>query len=135
MRNKHALGLDIGSHTIKLVELTQSKSGLELQRFGVTDVPPDAIVEGNFMNFPLIVERVRSLVKSQKVKQKKVALAISGNSVIVKKISLPEMSQEELEESVQWEAEQYIPFDIKDVINANASFIDDFMVCIKKILI
>ena len=115
MANKNALGLDIGSHTIKMVELSQSKSGLELQRFGVAEIPPDAVVEGNFMNFPLIVERVRELVKTHKVKQKKVALAISGNSVIVKKISLPEMTQEELEESVQWEAEQYIPFDIKDV--------------------
>ena len=124
MANKNALGLDIGSHTIKMVELSQTKSGLELQRFGVAEIPPDAVVEGNFMNFPLIVERVRELVKTHKVKQKKVALAISGNSVIVKKISLPEMTQEELEESVQWEAEQYIPFDINDV-NIDVQLLDD----------
>jgi type IV pilus assembly protein PilM len=42
-------------------------------------------------------------------------MGISGHSVIVKKISLPEMTAEELEESIHWEAEQYIPFDIDDV--------------------
>ena len=116
MANRNTLGLDIGSHCIRAVELRESKRGMELMRFGIATLPPDAIVAGSFMNFPLIVDRIRELIKSQKVKQKRTALAVSGNSVIVKKITLPEMTEEELQDSVQWEAENYIPFDIKDVI-------------------
>lgn len=115
MANRNALGLDIGTHSVRMVEMRETKRGMELMRFGLAPLPPDAIVDGSFMNFPLIVERIRELVKSKKVKQKKVALAVSGNSVIVKKINLPEMTEEELQDSVQWEAENYIPFDIKDV--------------------
>jgi type IV pilus assembly protein PilM len=107
--------VDIGSHSIKIVELKESKKGVELIRFGVATLPSDTVVEGTLANFPLVVDTLRALVKKNKFKQKKCALSVSGNSVIVKKISLPQMTEEELQESVQWEAEQYIPFDIKDV--------------------
>ena len=115
MANRNLLGVDIGSSSIKMVELQESKRGIELVRFGIAEVPPDAVANGSFVNYPLLVERLRGLIKKHKFKQKKCALAISGNSVIVKKINLPEMTDEELQASVQWEAEQYIPFAIEDV--------------------
>ena len=55
------------------------------------------------------------MVSAQKLKSREVAVSVSGHSVIIKKISLPAMTPEELAESIRWEAEQYIPFDIKDV--------------------
>ncbi len=115
MASKNLLGVDIGSHTIKVVEISQTKKNVELLRFGVAELPSDAIVDGAFVNFPVVVERLRELLRKHKFKQKRCALAISGTAVIVKKISLPQMTEDELQESVQWEAEQYIPFDIKDV--------------------
>jgi type IV pilus assembly protein PilM len=78
-------------------------------------LPPEAIVDGSLMNFTAIVEKIRELLRVHRIRFKECALSISGHSVIIKKISLPEMTEEELQESIQWEAEQYIPFDIKDV--------------------
>src|SRR6266581_1888512 len=114
-KSKLALGLDIGSSSVKLVQLKEKKGGYALQAFGSAPLPPEAIVDGALMNSTAIVQAVQELVQKYKVKTKEVAIGVRGHSVIIKKISLPCMSQDELDESIQWEAEQYIPFDVKDV--------------------
>jgi len=86
-----------------------------LQSFGMKPLPPEAIVDGALMNSTAIVQALQELLTELKIKSKDVAIGVSGHSVIIKKIQMPRMSQEELEESIQWEAEQYIPFDINDV--------------------
>ena len=115
MGKENALALDIGSHSIKMVQLEETKKGFVLKNFDVAMLPEETIVDGNIMNFALVAEKLREMLKVNKVKNKRVALNIGGHSVIVKKISLPEMTITELEESIHWEAEQYIPFDIKEV--------------------
>ena len=114
-KGRLSVGLDIGSSSVKLIHLKEAKRGYILEAFGVAPLPPEAIVDGALMNSTAIVDAVRELVGQQKLKAKEVAIGVSGHSVIIKKIVLPRMSQEELEESIQWEAEQYIPFDVKDV--------------------
>jgi type IV pilus assembly protein PilM len=114
-RSKLAVGLDIGSSSVKLVQLKERKGGYQLLAFGVAPLPPEAIVDGALMNSAAIVQAIQELVAQQKVKARDVAIGVRGHSVIIKKISLPRMTQEELDESIQWEAEQYIPFDVKDV--------------------
>jgi type IV pilus assembly protein PilM len=114
-KSKLAVGLDIGSSGVKLVQLKERKGGYALQAFGTAPLPPEAIVDGALMNSAAIVSAIQELVAQQKVKTKEVAIGVRGHSVIIKKISLPRMTQEELDESIQWEAEQYIPFDVKDV--------------------
>lgn len=110
------IGLDIGSHSIKVMELKESRSGQwRLQKFGIHKLPAEAIVDGAVMNSAAVVDGIRDLVARHKIKTRDVATAISGHSVIIKKITLPTMSDEELAESIQWEAEQYIPFSINDV--------------------
>src|SRR5687768_8965076 len=78
-------------------------------------LPPEAIVDGAIMDSGSVIDAIQRLFTAQKIKTSDVATAVSGNAVIVKKISLPQMSPEELAESIHWEAEQYIPFDIQDV--------------------
>src|SRR5256886_11073418 len=114
-KSKLALGLDIGSSSVKLVQLKEAKRGYILEAFGVAPLPPEAIVDGALMNSTAIVEAIRQLTTQYKLKNREAAIGVSGHSVIIKKISMPKMTQEELEESIQWEAEQYIPFDVKDV--------------------
>jgi len=114
-KSKLAVGLDIGSSSVKLVHLKEVKRGHQLLAYGAAPLPPEAIVDGALMNSSAIVQAIQELVAQQKVKAKEVAIGVRGHSVIIKKISLPRMSQEELDESIQWEAEQYIPFDVKDV--------------------
>ncbi|WP_373044962.1 type IV pilus assembly protein PilM [Vulgatibacter sp.] len=114
-KGKLALGLDIGSSSVKMVLLKESKRGFELAHFGIAPIPSEAIVDGALMNSTAIVQAIQELVAAQKIKHKEVALGVAGHSVIIKKIQLPVMSQEQLDEAIAFEAEQYIPFDIKDV--------------------
>jgi type IV pilus assembly protein PilM len=104
---------------VKLIQLKEQRRrgqvGYALQSFGMKPLPPEAIVDGALMNSTAIVQAMQELISELRVKQKEVAIGVSGHSVIIKKISMPRMTQEELEESIQWEAEQYIPFDVKDV--------------------
>ncbi len=115
MASKHAIGLDIGSSSIKIIQLSSDRKGVYLNAFDMAMLPPETVVDGALMNFTAIVEKVKELVSASKLRNREVAFSISGNAVIIKKISLPEMTPDELDESIQWEAEQYIPFDIKDV--------------------
>ena len=112
---KSIVGLDIGSSSVKVVECVQRSKGIELQRLAVVPLAPEVIVQGAFLNSGAIVEAIQQAIESAGIKGKHVATAVSGHSVIVKKISLPQMTSDELEESIQWEAEQYIPFDINEV--------------------
>ena len=114
-KGKLALGLDIGSSSVKMILLKETKRGFALQAFGMAPLPPEAIVDGALMNSTAIVQAIQELVAAQGIKHREVAIGVSGHSVIIKKITLPKMSQAELDESIAWEAEQYIPFDVKDV--------------------
>ena len=114
-RRKNALGLDIGSSSVKLVQLKESKKGIQLATFAMAPLPSEAIVDGALMNATAVVETIQSMLAAQKLKNKEAAVSISGHSVIIKKISLPAMTQDELDDSIKWEAEQYIPFDVNDV--------------------
>jgi type IV pilus assembly protein PilM len=114
-KGKLAVGLDIGSSSVKLVQLREKKGGYALQCFATSKLPPETIVDGALMNSAAVVQAIQELLAGQKVKGKDVAIGVRGHSVIIKKIALPRMSQEELDDSIQWEAEQYIPFDVKDV--------------------
>jgi type IV pilus assembly protein PilM len=116
-KKKGLVGLDIGSSAVKAVELKPGGKGAEyaLVNVGIEPLPPEAIVDGAIMDSGAVIDAIQRLFTGQKIKTSDVATSVSGNAVIVKKISLPQMSPEELSESIHWEAEQYIPFDIQDV--------------------
>jgi len=112
------VGLDIGSTAVKLVELKPlDREGrrFRLMNVGVEPVPPESIVDGAIMDSFAVADAVRKVFEKTGVKNTKVALAVSGNGVIIKKMLLPQMSLDELSESIRWEAEQYIPFEIDEV--------------------
>jgi type IV pilus assembly protein PilM len=114
-KKKDVIGLDIGCSSIKLVELKEDKNGYKLQNLAISPLPPEAIVDGALMDSVTIIDAIRDAIAASKTKTKDAVTSVSGHSVIVKKISLPFMTEAELEESIQWEAERYIPFDINDV--------------------
>jgi len=139
------IGLDIGSSTVKAVEIAQKSrdKGFELRALGQAQLPAEAIVQGAFLNSTAIVDAIREAVSNGRVGGKDVAAAVSGHSVIVKRVSLPQMSREELEDQIQWEAEQYIPFDVNEVnldfqilsANEDEGQMDVLLVAAKKDLI
>ena len=114
-RAKSFVGLDIGSSAVKAIEVKPSGKGFKVVSYGIEPVPPDSIVDGAIIDGSAVADAIRRLFDSRKIKTKDVVASLSGNAVIVKKISLPPMTDAELAESIYWEAEQYIPFDIQDV--------------------
>ena len=116
-RNSRTLvGLDIGSSAVKAVELKAAGKGYRVAAFGTQPVPPDSIVDGAIIDAGAVADAIRRVFEENKAfKTKDVCASLSGNAVIVKKITLPVMTASELEDSIAWEAEQYIPFDVQDV--------------------
>jgi type IV pilus assembly protein PilM len=109
------VGLDIGSRSIKAAEISESKRGRELKRFGITEIPHGAIEDGTINDPESLAESIRQLFKAYNIKERNVAISIGGYSVIVKKIAVQTMDEAQLQETIHFEAEQYIPFDISDV--------------------
>ena len=114
-KSKAVVGLDIGSSAVKAVELKPAGKGFKVAAFAAEPIPPDSIVDGAIIDGAAVTDAIRRLFENKHFKSKDVAASLSGNAVIVKKINLPVMTEAELAESIYWEAEQYIPFDIQDV--------------------
>src|ERR1700716_4072217 len=137
-KQKALVGLDIGSSSIKAVELKSTKQGYELVSFGLENLAQDTVVDGAIMDAPLVAGAISNIFDTQKVKTKNVATAVSGHSVIVKRVSLPTMTEEELYDRIQSEASQHIPFDIADVnldhqlLESVDSQMDVLLVAVKK---
>ncbi len=140
-RNKQAIGLDIGSSSLKEVELRPlRKGGYELVSIGMEEISPDCIVDGVIISKLPVSEAIGRIFSQHGIVNDRVMTSISGHSVIVKKIGLPVQSDEDLAESIRWEAEQYIPFDIADVNldyqvlgeNSSTGNLDVLLVAVKK---
>jgi type IV pilus assembly protein PilM len=135
---KTLIGLDIGSSSVKAVELKKSRQGFELVSFGLEPLAQDTVVDGAIMDAPSVAEKISAIFDAQKIKSKDVATAVSGHSVIVKRVPMPLMTEEELYDRVQAEASQHIPFDIADVnlshqlLEATENQMDVLLVAVKK---
>ena len=114
-RSKAVVGLDIGSSAVKAIELKPAGKTFTVAAYASVQIPPDSIVDGAIIDGGVVADAIRRLFENKAFKAREVAASLSGNAVIVKKISLPVMTAAELAESIYWEADQYIPFDIQDV--------------------
>jgi len=113
--SKAIVGLDVGSSSIKAVELKKSRGALEVVHLGLEPLAPDIVVDSMIVDSGTVSSAISKLFTDNQIKTKAVATAVSGHSVIVKKISLPSMSDAELADTIQKEAAQHIPFDLADV--------------------
>ena len=114
-KNDHLVGLDIGSSSIKVAELKVTGKGRVLTKFGMTQIAPGIIVEGRIMDMERLANDIKTLFKSQKIRQKNVAISTGGHSVVIKTINISNRSDKTLHDTIFSEAEQYIPYDIDDV--------------------
>src|SRR6266480_3483864 len=112
---KNLVGLDIGSSSVKAVELNKKGGNLQLVNLGFENLQPDTVVDGQIMELNNVSNVISSIFSEHQIKTNRVAAGVSGHSVIVKNIVLPQMSEDELQESFSWHAEEHIPFDIADV--------------------
>jgi type IV pilus assembly protein PilM len=109
------VGVDIGSNSVKAVELQGKGSDLQLLNLGFETLQADSVVDGQIMELNAVSNAISSIFNEHKIKTTRVAAGVNGHSVIVKNIVLPQMTEDELQESFAWHAEEHIPFDISDV--------------------
>ena len=114
-KKKSVAGLDIGSSSIKMVELDGKANSLNLVSLGFENLPGDTIIDGQIMELNVVSDVIQSVCANHQVNATSVVTGVSGHSVILKNIVLPPMSREELEESIDWHAEEHIPYDLADV--------------------
>lgn len=114
-KKKSVAGLDIGSSSIKMVELEGKANSLSLVSLGYENLPDDTIIDGQIMELNVVSDVIRSVCANHQVNADQVVTGVSGHSVIIKNIVLPAMSADELEESIDWHAEEHIPYDLADV--------------------
>jgi len=114
-RKRSSVGLDIGSGFVKVVEVGHSGDQPEVTRVAMRPLLPDAIVEGEIMDYGLVSDTVRGLFQEVGIKGSDVVTAVGGHDVIIKKIEMDRMKESDAREVIRWEAEQHVPFDIKSV--------------------
>jgi type IV pilus assembly protein PilM len=114
-RTKPLIGIDIGSHAVKLVRFSLIGGSYHLLNLAMLPIPPDTVVDGVISEIPTMQGILRQLMGLERISDKDVVLALSGHSVIVKKVQMVRMSDEELANAIPYEAEQHIPFDVYDV--------------------
>ncbi len=114
-KKKSVAGLDIGSSSIKIVELEGKANNLNLVSLGFENLPGDTIIDGQIMELNVVSDVIQSVCNNHQITSTQVVTGVSGHSVIIKNIVLPHMSREELEESIDWHAEEHIPYDLADV--------------------
>lgn len=114
-KKKGVAGLDVGSSSVKIVELEGKPESLTLVGLGYEVLPEDTIVEGQIMELNSVSEAIENVCSSHQLNSQQVVTSVSGNSVIIKNILLPAMSREEIEDSIEWHAEEHIPFDLSEV--------------------
>src|SRR5690348_7412981 len=114
-KKQSVAGLDIGSSSIKMVELDGKANNLNLVSLGFENLPDDSIIDGQIMELNVVSDCIQNVCSNHQVTAEQVVTGVSGHSVIIKNIVLPPMSKEELEESIDWHAEEHIPYDLSDV--------------------
>lgn len=114
-KKRSIVGLDIGSSALKAVELKPARGGFELVHVAHQNLQSDIIVDGHIIDLNHVSDCINRVWSDNGIKTNQIATSLSGHAVIVKRITLPNMTEEELDEQIHWEAEQYIPFDINDV--------------------
>jgi type IV pilus assembly protein PilM len=112
---KNLVGLDIGSSSIKAVELQRKGNSYQLVNLGFENLQADTVVDGQIMELNNVSDVITNIFTEHQIRTSRVAAGVSGHSVIVKNIVLPQMNEDELRESFSWHAEEHIPFDISDV--------------------
>ncbi len=114
-RSRATVALDIGSNIVKCLRIDHSGERPRITNFAMVDLLPEAIVEGEIMDRDMVIDAIRECLGRAEISDDTVVSAVGGRSVIVKKILMDQMAEEDAREAILWEAEQHVPFDIDDI--------------------
>ena len=110
------MGVDISSTSIKLLELARSGNRYRVESYAVEPLPPNSVIEKTITDPQLVGEAIGRAVKKSGTRTRFAACAVAGSAVITKIISMPaNLSDEEMEDQIQIEADQYIPYALDEI--------------------
>lgn len=112
---KVGVGLDIGTGGVKAVQVSGNKL-FRVNRFAGVPLDEGALADGVVADRKAVVAAIRKVLRNARIKQKKVVVAIAGQSVVVRHLKIPLMDDEEVAGAVHWEAERHIPFPVEEVM-------------------
>ena len=114
-KRKSLIGMDIGSNVVKCLRLDLTNDRPVITHFAMVDLPPEAIVDGEIMDRELVIQAIQDCADKATLPDEPIASAVAGRAVIVKKIVMDKMGEDDAREAIYWEAEQHVPFDIDDI--------------------
>lgn len=114
-RKKTSIGLDIGSGLVKVAVIEHGKGEPELTKVAIAPLLADAIVEGEVMDPGIVAEAARNALAAAGISGRPVITAVGGRDVIIKKIQIDRVKEQQARELIRWEAEQHVPFDMESV--------------------
>lgn len=114
-RKKTSVGLDIGSGLVKVAVIDHSRPEPELMKVAITPLLADAIVEGEVMDPQIVADAIQATMQAAGVSARDVVTAVGGRDVIIKKIQIERVKEQQARELMRWEAEQHVPFDMESV--------------------
>ena len=104
------IGLDIGRHTVRMLQLSGSGRDLRVVDAAKFTIPEEAKADA-LRRRPVIVENVRRLVRERHFRRREVVAALADDQIGVRNVRMPRMADEELGTAVNWEAQNKFPFD------------------------
>jgi len=114
--DNEVIGLDIGSHTIKVVQLQEERAGLVLRKAGSRPTPPGATKGGVVTDPEAVAQTISSLLGALEIQATQAVSGVAGPTVVVRQVQMPYMSERQLRKSIQWEARSYISFPVEDSV-------------------
>jgi type IV pilus assembly protein PilM len=133
------VGIDLGHHTIKAVQVERSSSGWKIERMGVAPTPPESIKESVVVDPEAVGAAIKQLLKDYHFNATNCNIAVSGGSVVVRNVRIPKMPEATLRKSIKYEASRYVPSSVEDsyiefeiVAEADDSNMDVLMVAAPK---
>ncbi|HUT74577.1 MAG TPA: type IV pilus assembly protein PilM [Armatimonadota bacterium] len=110
------IGLDVGSHTIKVVQLDDERGGLVLRKAGSRPTPPETVKGGVIADTTAVAQAISSLLSALEINATQVVAGVAGPTVVVRQVQMPAMSERQLRKSIQWEARSYVSFPVEDSV-------------------
>ena len=138
-KKQATFGLDIGSSSVKVVELVEGRGGFILEAFARVPLPRDVISDGAIREPGIVAEAVKEALDKAGIKGKSAVISVSGREAITKRVPLPKVGAKELADAIVLEAEHHIPFAVDDVfldyqvVGESGNTMDVMVVAVKKV--
>ena len=109
-RREDAIGLDIGSGSIKMAEVSRRGAKLILNKMAIVDIPEHTVEDGAISNEELLADTLRRMASKNGFASGRVTAALGGRSLFIREVVFPRMSETEMRQAIRWDLEKYVPF-------------------------